>query len=90
MKEDLEIIRNILKDLKFTDTSISILIDSLLNKLESSPHERFTPNFLYAHTIFEIGRNNATDLKDYFDDYLKTGVYKTKIQQLLDKSPWMK
>ena len=90
MEQDLEIIRNILKDLKFADRFIIILIDHLVKELENSKFERFTPNFLYVHSVFEVGRNNAKELAEYFDDYLETGNYKTKLQQHLDKSPWMK
>ena len=90
MEKDLEIIRNILKDLKFADRFIMIIIDHLVKELDKSKHKRFTPNFLYTHSIFDIGRNNARELAEYFDDYLKTGKYKTNLQQFLDKSPWMK
>jgi predicted amidophosphoribosyltransferase len=90
MEQDLEIIRNILKDLKFADRFIIILIDHLIEKLNKSKHDRFTPNFLYTHSIFEIGRNNARELAEYFDEYLKTGTYKTKLQKFLDNSPYMK
>ena len=90
MEQDLEIIRRILEELGFADRFILIVIDHLVKQLENSKLDRFTPNFLYTHSIFEIGRNNAKDLAEYFDDYLKTGNYKTKLQQFLDKSPWMK
>jgi hypothetical protein len=90
MEEDLEIIRKILKDLGFADRFILILIDHLVKELENSKFERFTPNFLYVHSAFEIGRKNAKELAEYFDDYLKSGNYKTKFQQFLDKSPYMK
>lgn len=90
MEQDLEIIRNMLKDLGFADRFILILIDHLVNELEKSKYERFTPNFLYTHSAFEIGRNNARELAEYFDEYQKTGSYKTKIQKFLDKSPYSK
>lgn len=90
MEQDLEIIRDILKDLGFADRFILIVINHLVNELERSKHKRFTPNFLYTHSIFEIGRNNARELGEYFEEYLKTGSYKTKIQKFLDKSPYMK
>jgi hypothetical protein len=89
MEQDLEIIRRILEDLGFADRFILILIDHLVKELENSKFERFTPNFLYVHSAFEIGRNNAKELAEYYDDYLKIGNYKTKLQQHLDKSPWI-
>jgi hypothetical protein len=89
MEQDLEIIRRILEDLGFADRFILILIDHLVKELENSKFERFTPNFLYVHSAFEIGRNNAKELAEYYDDYLKIGNYRTKLQQHLDKSPWI-
>ena len=40
--------------------------------------------------MFELGRNNAKSIAEYFEDYKKTGVYKTKVQRFLDNSPWTK
>lgn len=90
MEQDLEIIRDILKNLGFADRFILLLVDHLVQKLSESKHTRFTPNFLYTHSIFEIGRNNARELGEYFEEYLKIGSYKTKMQKFLDKSPFTK
>jgi len=45
---------------------------------------------LYTVLAFEIGRNNAKNVAENFEDYKKTGEYKTKMQRFLDKSPWTK
>ena len=89
-EKDLEILEKILREMKYSTSYISVLLNHLVKQLQNSKHKRFTPSFLYTHLIFDIGRMNAREIADYFEDYLKTGSYKTKIQQLLDRSPWMK
>jgi hypothetical protein len=90
MEKDLEIIKKILKDLEFADGFISVLIKHLTDQLEDSKFNRFTPNFLYTHSAFEIGRNNARELAEYFEEYLNTGSYETRMQKFLNNSKWMK
>lgn len=90
MEKDLEILRSILMELKYTPHYIDILINHVKKEFEKSTLGRITSNFLYAVLLFEEGRSIARDIADYFEDYKKKGSFKTKIQNHLDTSRWMK
>jgi hypothetical protein len=89
-KEDLITIFKILDEFGFVDHYKQVLIDYIKSKFEDSKLAEITPNFLYSALMFELGRNNAKSIAEYFEDYKKTGVYKTKVQRFLDNSPWTK
>jgi hypothetical protein len=90
MEKDLEILREILKEKHFVNNYIDMLIRHIVKNFETTSLSDITPNFLYSILAFEIGRKNAKDVAEYFEDYKKSGVYKPKIQRFLDNSPWMK
>jgi hypothetical protein len=90
MEKDIEIIKNILKELHFVDDYINVLIGHIKTNFDKTSLSEITPNFLYTVLAFEIGRNNAKNVAENFEDYKKTGEYKTKMQRFLDKSPWTK
>lgn len=90
MEKDFDILRKILKEMSFADGFVDILMNFIKKQMISYNFEKLTPRFLYTILMYEIGRNNARDVSDYFEDYLKTGSFKTKLKDLLDKSPWMK
>jgi hypothetical protein len=90
MEQDLEILKKILNGHHFADNYINILINHIITEMEKSGKSHLTPQFLYVALAFEIGRNNARDVSEEFDDYKKTGEYKSKLQRYLDRSPWMK
>lgn len=90
MEKDFEILKQILKEMKFADGFIDILLSFVKKQMSSYNFEKLTPNFLYTILMYEIGRNNARDVSEYFEDYLKKGTFKTKLRDLLDRSPWMR
>jgi hypothetical protein len=90
MEQDLEILKKILSELGFVDTYVEILIRKIVNDFNDSTLTEITPQFLYTVLAFELGRKNARDVSEYFEDFKKSGIYKTKIQRFLDRSPWMK
>jgi hypothetical protein len=91
MEQDLETIEKIFRgSLNYTNDYIKILINLIKSKLDESGKTNITPHFLYATLAFEIGRKTAKDVSEDFDDYKKTGEYKSKLQRHLDRSPWMK
>ena len=90
LEKDLEVLEKILISLGFSTNYISIVLTYLVNKLEDTSLESFTPSFLYTLLSPEIGKSNSRDVADYFEQYQITGTFKTKLQDLLDKSPWMK
>jgi hypothetical protein len=90
MEKDFEILRKILKEMNFAEGFIDMLIKFVNKQLSIYNFDRLTPNFLYTVLMYEIGRNNARDVSEYFEDYLKKGSFKTKLKDMLDKSPWMR
>ena len=90
MEKDFEILKEILKEMNFADGFIDILTNFVKKQMSVYNFERLTPRFLYTVLLYEIGRNNAKEVSEYFEDYLNKGSFKTKLKDLLDKSPWMK
>ena len=90
MEKDFEILKEIFKEMSFADGFIDVLINFVKKQMNVYNFEKLTPRFLYTILIYEIGRNNARDVSEYFEDYLKKGTFKTKLKDLLDKSPWMR
>lgn len=91
MEQDLKALEKIFKGpLNYTNDYIKILINLIKSKLDDSGKTHITPHFLYATLAFEIGRNNAKDVSEEFEDYKKTGNYKSKLERHLDRSQWMK
>lgn len=90
MEKDFEVLEKILKDLNFAKGFVDMVLEYVKKQMVSYNFEKLTPNFLYTVLLYEIGRNNARDVSEYFEDYLKKGTYKTKLKDLLDKSPWMR
>jgi hypothetical protein len=89
-EKDLEILRKILKGHHFVDNYIDILINHVVSHLETTSLGQITPHFLYSALAFELGRNTAKSISEDFEDYKKTGEYKSKLQRFLDRSPFMK
>jgi hypothetical protein len=90
MNEDFEKIKKILKGHSFSDSYVDILLSHINNELEKLNRTQITPNFLYSTLSYQVGKNTAKGIAEDFEDYKKTGVYKSKIQRFLDRSPWMK
>jgi hypothetical protein len=90
MEQDLSILKKIFKGHHFADNYVDVLIRHVISELEKSEKTQITPHFLYAVLAFEVGRNTARDISEDFEDYKKTGEYKSKLQRFLDRSPWMK
>jgi hypothetical protein len=90
MEKDFEVLRKILKEMNFAEGFIDILLKFVIKQLSIYNFDKITPNFLYTVLMYEIGRNNARDVSEYFEDYLKKGSFKTKLKDMLDKSPWMR
>lgn len=90
MEKDLEILETILREMKYTTSYIAILLDHLVSELGKSGLNKFTPNFIYSALAFEEGRHRAKEIAEYFEDFKTKGSFKTRLQQLLDKSPWTK
>lgn len=90
MEQDLEILKKILRGQGIVENMIDVLIGHIIKELDKSGKTKITPQFLYVHLAFEIGRNMAREVSEEFEDYKKTGEYKSKLQRFLDRSPWMK
>lgn len=90
MEKDLEILRKILTGQNIVDNMVDVLVNHIVDEMNKSGKTSLNPQFLYVHLAFELGRKMARDISEEFEDYKKTGEYKSKLQRLLDKSPWMK
>lgn len=90
MEQDLLILRKIFEGHHFAKNYIDVLMNHVVSELEKTEKSQITPHFLYAILAFELGRNSARDISEDFEDYKKTGEYKSKLQRYLDRSPWMK
>lgn len=88
MKNELEILKKVLKLHVSSDDYINILMNKIEQQL--GDRESITPNFIYTVLSYDLGKGTARDVSDDFENSIKTGEYKTKLQRFLDRSPWMK
>lgn len=85
MEKDLEILKKIFTDMKYSDTYVGILLSLILDKFEQSGIDEINPHFIYSVLLPEEGRKRASDVADYFAQMKSTGSYKTELQKHLDK-----
>jgi hypothetical protein len=88
MKNELEILKKVLKLHVSSDDYINILMNKIEQQL--GDRESITPNFIYTVLSYDLGKGTARDVSDDFENSIKTGEYKTKLHRFLDRSPWMK
>ena len=88
MKNELEILKKVLKLHVSSDDYINILMNKIEQQL--GDRESITPNFIYTVLSYDLGKGTARDVSDDFENSIKTGEYKTKLLRFLDRSPWMK
>jgi hypothetical protein len=87
LEKDLEILEKILKEMNYSPTYISIILNYLVEKLEESSLENMTPQFIYATLLFEEGRHKAREISEYFQEMKEKGSYRTILQKTIDNSP---
>jgi len=87
LEKDLEILEKILKDMNYSPTYISIILNHLVKKFEESSLDFITPQFVYVTLAFEEGRHKAKEISEYFEDMKEKGSYKTHLQKTIDNSP---
>lgn len=85
MNEDLEILRKVLHREGYTPT----YTDIILKKVEDTGRERLTPQAIYTILLYDLGRTNARDIAEYFEEYKQKGNYRNKLERFIDRSPWM-
>ena len=88
MTKELEILRRVLRLHISSEDYINLLIDKIKENL--SGRESITPNFIYTILSYDLGKSTASQVSEDFENAVKTGEYKTKLQRFLDRSPWMK
>jgi len=79
---DLEILREILKNLHYADTYIQILEEMALQRLMDSGLDNMTPSFLYVTFVNEVGRTTARKIADYFEEMKESGSFTTEFDKL--------
>jgi hypothetical protein len=87
LETDLEILEKILRDMNYSPTYISIMLNHLVEKLEESSLEFMTPQFVYVTLAFEEGRHKAKEISEYFEEMKDTGSYRTNLQKAINNSP---
>ena len=87
LEKDLEILEKILRDMNYSPTYISIMLNHLVEKLEESSLEYMTPQFVYVTLAFEEGRHKAKEISEYFEEMKDTGSYRTNLQKAINNSP---
>ena len=87
LEKDLEILEKILRDMNYSTTYISIMLNHLVEKLEESSLEYMTPQFVYVTLAFEEGRHKAKEISEYFEEMKDTGSYRTNLQKTINNSP---
>ena len=87
LETDLNILEKILRDMKYSSSYISMLLNHMVKQLENSPLNHFTPQFIYSTLSFEEGRHKAKEISEYFEDLKKHGSYKTSLDKTIDNSP---
>lgn len=88
MTKELEILKRVLRLHVSSDDYINILMNKIEQQL--GDRESITPNYIYTILSYDLGKGTARDVSDDFENSIKTGDYKTKLQRFLDRSPWMK
>jgi len=74
MEKDLQIIRDILKDLHYSELSIEKSISYIIKRFNESGLDSITPNFLYYSLLHDEGKRKSEEISDrykrkkYFDD----------------------
>ena len=68
MEKDFEVLKRILKEMNFAEGFIDMLLSFVKKQMLSYNFEKLTPNFLYTILMYEIGRNNAREVSEYFED----------------------
>jgi hypothetical protein len=87
LEKDLNILEKILRDMNYSTSYISVLLNHLVKQLEKSSLSHFTPQFIYSVLTFEEGRHTAKQISEYFEDFKKYGSYKTSLEKTIDNSP---
>jgi hypothetical protein len=86
LEKDLEILEKILKEMNYSPTYISIMLNHLVEKLQDSSLKEMTPQFVYVTLAFEEGRHKAKEISEYFEEMKDTGSYRTNLQKAINNS----
>lgn len=90
MVKALEILKKILETYGYSEQYQEILVNHILQNMKEKKLDQITPNVLYSSLIFEVGRKRSQEISELFDEYLKTGNFKTPLEKYLERASWMK
>jgi len=85
MKEEIQMVRSILEKKKFRREYIDILLNFLQSNFENSSLDHITPNMIYNSFAYELGKHEAREIANYFEEFKQTGSYQTELEKLMDK-----
>jgi len=85
MEKDLKLIEKILNDLNYSVEYSNVLLNSLKSYFEESGLDQITPNMIYNNFAYDLGKKDARDIANYFEELKQTGSYRTELEKLMDK-----
>lgn len=84
MEKDLEILKSVLRRLKYTDLYIDqVVMKMVKDAFDESGLDEITPGFVYAVFLPEEGRKKAADISNYFEQMKNTGDFQTDLEKHL-------
>lgn len=82
MKQDIEVVKDILKSIHISEQMIDILIHHLLKRMKEYSITNITPNLLYSVYSYELGKNYSSDISKKFKEYKDYGTISSDIEKL--------
>ena len=67
MEKDLHILRNILKDLHYTESYSDVLLNRIIEKFNDSSLDEITPTFIFYTLAYDEGKNISRKIADMFE-----------------------
>ena len=81
MERNIEILKQILSDLKYSDSYSDILISEIIRRFENSGLDEITSHLVYNALAYEEGKETARKIANYYEQILNTGNYETDLER---------
>ena len=79
LQHDINIVRHILKSRHISDTYSEMLIKKLVNMFEKSSLPEITVPMVRNAIIYDLGRNEADRIANYFEQMRRTGDFEHEL-----------
>jgi hypothetical protein len=81
VERNIEILKQILNDLKYSDSYSDILISEIIRRFETSGLNEITPHLVYNALAYEEGKETARKIANYYEQILNSGTYETDLEK---------